>query len=141
MSRPSQPLLGNPNASRRRTPGVTVPGVHDRRPMMGVEAIDEEESEDQPKPSIAGEDTHKKWADLDEPDDDEDPFGVMASEMGDVGPVSSQAALNNPELVGSATAVGQNDHEGAYTTLPSTTAAGTFGTMLNEVLHHGTKRW
>ncbi|KAG0142199.1 hypothetical protein CROQUDRAFT_50622 [Cronartium quercuum f. sp. fusiforme G11] len=139
-SRPPQALMSNPKAARHRITSGGVGGSHDRRPMMGVEAIDEEECEDQPK--LLTDDTSKKWAGLDEPEDDEDPFGVMGSEMGAGGSSSSPVSLTKP-LGGVATSMeGGSESEGVISPMaPLKPPVGTLGTMLNEVWNHEMKKW
>ncbi|KAH9812386.1 autophagy protein Apg9-domain-containing protein [Melampsora americana] len=137
-SGPSQVLINNSKLTRRQVKSAGV-GVHDRRPMMGVEAIDEEECEEPSR--LLSDDVQKKWAGLGELEDDEDPFGVMASE--------TTAERPEPLPVDGAQQV-----EEGVTNLPVESGSqavssstgpkppgGNLKTILNEVWNHDIKKW
>ncbi|EGG01954.1 uncharacterized protein MELLADRAFT_72897 [Melampsora larici-populina 98AG31] len=107
--------------------------------MMGVEAIDEEESEEPIR--LVPDDVQKKWAGIGELEDDEDPFGVMASETTaertPSGPVDrvkqvEEGVSNLPIESGSGTVSGSTGPK---------PPGGNLKTILNEVWNHDIKKW
>lgn len=125
-----------PKAARRRIAGGSgVASAHDRRLMMGVEAIDEEEVDEQPK--LAPDPPLKKW----EPEDDEDPFGVMGSEIAGAGVSSASSIPINNAPVGGEEGGSNHTARGNVTPVVTKPAVGNLGTMLNEVWNQEMKKW